>query len=324
MKIVVTGSIATDHLMHFPGRFTEQLVADQLHKVSLSFLVDTLTVRRGGIAPNIAYGMSQLGLRPVLVGAVGADFAEYRSFLESHGVDCESVLVSTTAHTARFVCTTDRDHNQIASFYAGAMAEARNIELWPLAQRLGGIDLVVVGANDPEAMIRHSEECRVRGINFAADPSQQLARMEGPEVRSLVEGAQYLFANEYEKALTEQKTGWSDAEVLARVGTRVTTLGAKGVRIDQAGEPSLHIPAAHVSEAVDPTGAGDAFRAGFLAALSWGLDLDRCAQVGNATAAHCLEVSGPQEYRLTKESLLERMARSYGDDAAAEVADRMS
>ncbi|HLU44278.1 MAG TPA: PfkB family carbohydrate kinase, partial [Natronosporangium sp.] len=146
MKIVVTGSIATDHLMHFPGRFTEQLVADQLHKVSLSFLVDTLTVRRGGIAPNIAYGMSQLGLRPVLVGAVGADFAEYRSFLESHGVDCESVLVSPTAHTARFVCTTDDDLNQIASFYAGAMSEARKITLAPIAERLSGVDLVLISA----------------------------------------------------------------------------------------------------------------------------------------------------------------------------------
>ncbi|UPT19852.1 carbohydrate kinase family protein [Thermobifida alba] len=323
MRIAVTGSIATDHLMTFEGRFAEQLIADQLTQVSLSFLVDELEVRRGGVAANISFGLGCLGLNPVLVGAVGADFAEYAAWLERHGVDVSGVHVSEMRHTARFVCTTDRDHNQIASFYAGAMAEARNIELWPLAQRLGGLDLVVVGANDPEAMVRHSEECRVRGLSFAADPSQQLARMEGPQVRSLVEGAEYLFANEYEKALTEQKTGWSDAELLTRVRTRVTTLGAKGVRVDRAGEPSLHVPAAHVSEAVDPTGAGDAFRAGFLAAVSWGLDPDRCAQVGNAAAAHCLEVSGPQEYRMTPQSLLDRLARSYGDDAAAEVADRM-
>ena len=204
MRIAVTGSIATDHLMTFEGRFADQLIADQLTQVSLSFLVDELEVRRGGVAANISFGLGCLGLNPILVGAVGADFADYAAWLERHGVDTSGVHVSEMRHTARFVCTTDRDHNQIASFYAGAMAEARNIELWPLAQRLGGIDLVVVGANDPEAMIRHSEECRVRGINFAADPSQQLARMEGPEVRSLVEGAQYLFANEYEKALTEQ------------------------------------------------------------------------------------------------------------------------
>lgn len=175
MKIAVTGSIATDHLMHFPGRFAEQFVADQLHKVSLSFLVDDLVVRRGGIAPNIAYGMGQLGLRPVLLGAVGADFADYRSWLERHGVDCESVHTSDLAHTARFVCTTDDDLNQIASFYAGAMSEARNIELAPVAARLGGLDLVLISSNDPEAMLRHTAECRQRGYPFAADPSQQLA-----------------------------------------------------------------------------------------------------------------------------------------------------
>src|SRR4029434_8663805 len=156
MKIVVTGSIATDHLMHFPGRFAEQLLPDQLHKVSLSFLVDDLVVRRGGIDANIAFGMAVLGSRPILVGAVGADFADYRSWLERHGVDCDSVHVSDIAHTARFVCTTDTDMCQIASFYAGAMSEARNIELRPVAERLGGLDLVLVSPNDPTAMLRHT------------------------------------------------------------------------------------------------------------------------------------------------------------------------
>uniref|UniRef100_UPI003B3AB0F1 PfkB family carbohydrate kinase n=1 Tax=Micromonospora sp. TaxID=1876 RepID=UPI003B3AB0F1 len=166
MKIAVTGSIATDHLMSFPGRFADQLIADQLHKVSLSFLVDDLVLRRGGVAANIAFGMGQLGLSPILLGAVGADFADYRSWLERHGVDCDSVHVSEVAHTARFVCTTDTDMCQIASFYAGAMSEARNIELGPVADRLGGLDLVMVRANDPEAMNRHSAECRDRGYAF--------------------------------------------------------------------------------------------------------------------------------------------------------------
>src|SRR5918998_1379584 len=188
MKIAVTGSIATDHLMHFPGKFSESLIADQLHKVSLSFLVDDLVVRRGGVASNIAFGMGQLGLRPILLGAVGADFADYRSWLERHGGDCGSVHVSEVAHTARFVCTTDDDLNQIASFYAGAMSEARNIELAPVAERLGGLDLVLVSPNDPVAMTRHTEEGRQRGYPFVADPSQQLARMSGPEVRHLIEG----------------------------------------------------------------------------------------------------------------------------------------
>src|SRR5256886_13473727 len=176
MKIAVTGSIATDHLMHFPGRFAEQLLPDQLHKVSLSFLVDDLVVRRGGIAANIAFGMAQLGLRPALVGAVGADFADYRAWLERHGVDCESVHISEVAHTARFVCTTDNDNCQVASFYAGAMTEARNIELVPVADRLAGLDLVIISPNDPVAMLRHTEQARDRRDPFAADPHQQPGR----------------------------------------------------------------------------------------------------------------------------------------------------
>src|SRR5690349_10214974 len=222
MKIAVTGSIATDHLMHFPGRFAEQLLPDQLHKVSLSFLVDDLVVRRGGIASNIAFGMGALGLHPVLVGAVGTDFADYRAWLTQHGVDCDSVYVSDVAHTARFVCTTDDDMCQIASFYAGAMAEARDIELAPVAARLGGLDLVVISPNDPVAMLRHTAECRQRGYPFVADPSQQLARMAGAEVRELIDGAAYLLTNTYEKELLENKTGLADAQVLDRVGVRVT------------------------------------------------------------------------------------------------------
>lgn len=319
MRIAVAGSIATDHLMSFDGRFAEQIIPEQIQQLSLSFLIDELDVRRGGVAANISFGLGNFGMNPVLVGAAGDDFEEYRAWLERHGVDTSAVHISELRHTARFVCTTDRDQNQIASFYAGAMAEARNIEIKPIHDRLGGIDLVLVGADDPAAMVRHSDECRSRSIAFAADPSQQLARMEGPEVRSLIEGARFLFTNEYEKALAEQKTGWSDDEILERVGTRVTTLGSKGARLDVKGEPSIHVPAASVGEVVDPTGVGDSFRAGFLAAHSWGLSLERAAQVGNATAVHCLEVNGPQEYVLTPKSLLERIETSYGKEAADEV-----
>ena len=319
MRIAVAGSIATDHLMSFEGRFAEQIIPEQIQQLSLSFLIDELDVRRGGVAANICFGLGGFGLNPVLVGAAGQDFEEYRSWLDRHGVDTSSVLISELRHTARFVCTTDRDQNQIASFYAGAMAEARNIEIQPIAERLGGLDLVLIGADDPAAMVRHSEECRTRGIPFAADPSQQLARMEGPRVRTLIEGADFLFTNEYEKALAEQKTGWSDTDILSKVGTRITTLGAKGARIDRQGEPSVHVPAAAVDELIDPTGMGDAFRAGFLAAHSWGLPLERAAQVGNAAAVHCLEADGPQEYSLTSAGLLSRVERSYGAEAAAEV-----
>lgn len=319
MKIAVTGSIATDHLMHFPGRFADQLLPDQLHKVSLSFLVDDLVLRRGGVAANIAFGMAQLGLRPVLLGAVGEDFADYRSWLERHGVDCESVHVSEVAHTARFVCTTDIEMCQIASFYAGAMSEARNIELAPVAERVGGLDLVVISANDPEAMLRHSEECRTRGYRFIADPSQQLARMDGSDVISLIDGAEFLMTNEYEKSLLQSKAGLTDAQLLERVQVRVTTLGKDGVEIVGRDQRRIHVPIAREIKAYDPTGVGDGFRAGFFAALSWGLGLERAGQVGSLLATHVLETVGTQEYEVRPDLFIKRMAESYGDAAAEDV-----
>jgi adenosine kinase len=319
VRIAVTGSIATDHLMTFPGRFADSLVVDQLDKISLSFLVEELEVRRGGVAPNICFGLGNLGLRPLLVGGAGADFADYGSWLQRHGVDTSGVRLSELKHTARFVCTTDLDHAQIATFYSGAMSEARNIELSPIFERVGGIDLVVVSANDPEGMLRHTEECRSRGYRFVADPSQQLAFADGETIRQLVDGATYLMANEYEAALTEQKTGWSAEEILDRVGVRVTTLGAKGARVEVQGEPALDVPVAQELRKVDPTGVGDAFRAGFLAGLAWDLDHERCAQVGSMLAAYVIETVGTQEYELARGGFLGRFEAAYGPVAAAEI-----
>ena len=306
--------------MRFPGRFRDSFVDGAMDNMSLSFLVDELEVRRGGVGGNIAFGMGVLGARPVLVGAAGLDFADYRSWLERHGVDCSGVLISELRHTARFICTTDDEQNQLASFYAGAMSQAREIELHPIAQRLGGLDLVLVGPNDPEAMLRHTEECRFRGIAFAADPSQQLARMHGDEIRLLVEGATFLFTNEYEASLIEQKTGWTTDDLLDRVQIRVTTLGSKGARIESRQFPPMHVPVAREEQIIDPTGVGDAFRAGFLCGFSWGLTLERCAQIGSLLATHAIETVGPQEYEVSQRRFLERMAEAYGADAAEEVA----
>jgi adenosine kinase len=325
VRIAVTGSIATDHLMTFPGSFTDQLIADKLDKVSLSFLVDDLAIRRGGVAANIAFGLGVLGLRPLLIGAAGADFADYRRWLEDHGVRTGGVRESMLRHTARFVCTTDSDGNQIGSFYPGAMSEDVDIRLAPLADMHGGVDLVLIGAGDPAAMVVHTQECREAGIPFAADPSQQLARILGDEqVRALVDGARYLFGNEYEEALIERKSGWSRADMLARVGVRITTLGPGGARIEQQGQPPFTVPAVPDAEPVDPTGSGDAFRSGFLAAIAWGLSLERAAQLGNLLAVHALETTGPQEYDLKPGRLADRFAAAYGDAAAAEVAAHLS
>ncbi|NNM45276.1 PfkB family carbohydrate kinase [Knoellia koreensis] len=316
MHFAITGSIATDHLMTFKGRFRDSLVVEQLDKVSLSFLADDLEVRRGGVAANIAFGMANLGQRPILVGAVGEDFGDYRSWLERHGVDCASVHVSESKHTARFVCTTDEDMAQIATFYAGAMSEARAIELGPIAERVGGLDLVLVGANDPEAMLRHTRECRSRGIPFAADPSQQLAFADGDTIRQLIDGADYLLTNEYEAALTEQKTGWSAEEIAERVNTRVITKGKDGVTIVRKGEDPIDVPVAREVRRADPTGVGDAFRAGFLTGLAADLGLRHAAELGSMLATYVIETVGTQEYTLGKSTFLGRLAEAYGQDSA--------
>jgi adenosine kinase len=320
VPVVVTGSIATDHLMTFPGSFTEQFVEGQMGNVSLSFLVDDLVQHRGGAGANMAYGMGLLGLGPVLVGAVGSDFADYDAWLGRHGVDTASVRWSELKHTARFVCTTDAVNNQIASFYSGAMAEAAMIELAPVAARVGEPDLVVVGPNDPTAMARHTAECRDRGYAFVADPSQQLAWADGELIRDLVEGADLLFTNEYEAALLQQKSGWTTAQVLDRVGTWVTTRAADGVLVQRAGEPPLSVIAVPETKPVEPTGGGDALRAGFVAGRTWGLSLERATQLGSAVATAAVEVVGTQEYDLPRPEFLERFGDAFGPDAAAEVA----
>lgn len=320
MTIAVTGSIATDHLMRFPGRFSEQLLAEHLQKVSLSFLVDDLVVRRGGVAGNIAYAIGVLGGSAALVGAAGMDFTDYREWLEGAGVNCDTVLISQTAHTARFVCTTDEDMAQIASFYPGAMSEARNIKMADIVSAVGTPDLVIIGANAPDAMVLHTEECRELGLAFAADPSQQLARLSGDEIRQLIDGATYLFTNDYEWDLMKSKTGWTDADVHAQVGLRVTTLGAKGVDIVDADGTTIHVDVVPEKEQVDPTGVGDAFRAGFLTGRTAGLSLERSAQLGSLVAVLVLETTGTQEWTWDLEIAKTRLADAYGAEASAEIA----
>jgi adenosine kinase len=319
VSLLICGSIATDHLMTFRGRFKDSLVVEQLDKLAVSFLVDDLEIRRGGVAPNMCFGLSRLGVRPVLVGAAGEDFTDYRSWLTRHGVDCSFVHISDTRHTARFVCTTDSSMAQFASFYAGAMAEARQIELEPIVARVGAPRFVLIAADDPEGMLRHTRECRQRGYPFIADPSQQLAFSGATLIRELIDGAAYLFSNEYESHMIESKTGWSADEVLARVGTQVTTLGADGVRILSRGAEPIEVKAAPGVLAVEPTGVGDAFRAGFLAGLQWGFGHERAAQVGCVLAAYVVETVGTQEYSFTQPEFVERVRAAYGDEAAADV-----
>jgi adenosine kinase len=318
-RIAVTGSVATDHLMTFAGRFADALIPDKLSTLSVSFLVDDLEIRRGGVGANIAFGLGVLGVRPLLVAAVGSDFDDYRSWLGRHGVDTDAVRVDEQLHTARFVCTTDADQNQIASFYPGAMASARDIELGPVLERSGGIGLVIVGADDPTAMVNHTTECRHRGLPFAADPSQQLSSLSPDAIATLVDGATVLFSNEYESALIEQRTGRTPDDILRRVAIRVTTLGKKGARVDRLGHAPIEVAVPREERIADPTGVGDAFRAGFLAGLAWGVGLERAAQVGCLLATYVVETIGTQEYRFERDGFLVRFADAYGEAARAEL-----
>jgi len=324
MKIGVAGSVGLDHLMTFSGKFTDSFVAGSLEKVSLSFLVDSLDVRRGGCAANICYGMGVLGLNPVLIAAVGKDWADYEAWLSRHGVDTSHALVSTSLYTAHFMVTTDDDLNQIASFFPGAMSEARNIELAPIMEKTGRFDMVVISPDDPEAMLHHSDVCRSEGIAFAADPSQQMARMSGEEIKLLIDGASYLFLNEYELALAMQKTGWSDREILEHVKIRVVTLGSKGAKVESAAGEFVQVGVPQEKSKTDPTGVGDSFRSGFIAGLAWGLSHERCAQLGSLIATYVIETMGTQEYRFTSAEFLARFEGAYGAEAAAEIAPHLN
>ena len=320
MPVAVTGSIATDHLMTFPGKFIEQFVEGQMENVSLSFLVDDLVQHRGGAGANMAYGLGLLGLEPVLVGAVGSDFAEYESWLRRHGVDTKSVHWSELKHTARFVCTTDAANNQIASFYSGAMSEAGNIELAPVAARVGELDLVVVGPNDPKAMVRHTEECRERGLRVRRRPQPAAGlgrRRDDPRPRRRRRPAVHQRVR-VAPAAAEDRLGRRRGA--PRVGTWVTTRAADGVLVRQADAEPISVIAVPETKPVEPTGGGDALRAGFIAGRMWGLGLERATQLGSAVATAAVEVIGTQEYDLPKESFLARFADAFGADAADEVA----
>ena len=323
MKIAVAGSIARDHLMTFPGNFTDSLVADSLENLSLSFLVDGLEVRRGGTGANISFGLGQLGVKPYLISSAGTDFQEYEAWLNRHGVDTSHVRISQNLLTATFSCTTDQNQRQIASFFPGAMAESREIELAPIFEKIGGIELLIISPDDPEAMLRHTEGAKSLGIDFVADPSQTLASISGDLIKKLIGGAKYLFTNEYESELILKKTGWSEAELLNEVGTKITTLGSKGSRIDSKGQSTLEIGVPKISKIEDPTGVGDSYRAGFLAGLSFGFAHKLCGEIGATLAAYCIETKGTQEYRFEKQEFIARLAATFGKDCGEALAAKL-
>ncbi|HSM70537.1 MAG TPA: carbohydrate kinase family protein [Anaerolineales bacterium] len=309
MDILLTGSVAYDYLMTFPGLFKEQILPELLGSISLSFLVDGMSKQRGGIAPNIAYTMALLGENPRVMATVGEDFLEYRNWLDSKGVDTTLMEVIPGEFTASFFATTDRDSAQIASFYPGAMGHSAKQSLKILDKKP---ELVIVSPSAPDAMMKFPAECRELDIPYLYDPSQQVLRLEGSELARDMEGAQFLFCNDYEFGLISKKTGWSLDQILGHVKVLVITRGKDGADLYMGGD-AVHIPTVPEDEIVDPTGVGDAFRGGFLAGYSRGFDWKLCGEVGSLAAVYCLEQKGTQNHRYSKKEFIERFRIHFDD-----------
>ncbi|RPI21179.1 MAG: carbohydrate kinase family protein [Chloroflexota bacterium] len=316
MNIVCTGSIAYDYLMSFPGYFRDHILPDRLDTISLSFLVDSMIRQKGGTAPNIAYTLALLGLRPHLVATAGEDFTEYGEWLEAQGIDTTGVKIIPGKYTASFFANTDLANAQIASFYTGAMANASELSIYDLIDRKP--DLVVISPNDPAAMDKYARECRELGIPYLYDPSQQLVRMRADDIRAGVEGAHALFINEYEFELLQKHTGLTQSQVLEKVDFMVVTCGDCGAQV-YVKDRMYVIPAVPPSQIADPTGVGDAFRGGFLTGYRLKMDWDVCGRMGALAATYCLENRGTQNHRYTPAEFAARYVQTFGEQPALDL-----
>lgn len=310
MDIIVTGSIAYDYLMRFPGRFTEHLIREKLDQVSLSFLVEDMSKHWGGNAPNIAYTLALFGLHPKVFGTAGRDFGDYRLWLERAGVDCSTVRQIDDVFTASFFANIDLDNNQIGSFYSGAMAYARDYRLADVYD--GKPDLLVISPNDPQAMMNIAEECRQRGIRFVADPSQQVARLDGDQLRQLIEGAYVLVVNAYESEVIANKTGLSLGDLRSSIEIVVVTRGHQGSEIFHDGEV-IDVPVFVPNQIMDPTGVGDAYRSGLLTGLAHGWNLKLAGELGALCATYVLEQVGTQSHFFTVDDFVKRFRTQFDD-----------
>jgi adenosine kinase len=307
MNIVVTGSIAFDYLMSFPGKFTEHLLPEHVHRVSLSFLVDTMDKRRGGCAPNIAYTLALLGERPLLMATAGEDFGEYRQWLEAAGIDTTHATQIAGKFCASFFCSTDVDNNQIASFYTGAMADAGQLSF----RSVGDCDLAIIAPNDPGAMVQYAEECRTLGIPFIFDPGQQCARMSGDDLRNGVTGATIVTVNDYELELLRQKTGLSEADILTLAQALIITRGELGSTVVTR-DSVVDVAAVTPHRIVDPTGVGDAYRGGLMKGIALDLPYETCAKLGSVAAAYALEHLGGLSHSYSWDEFKRRYQEHFG------------
>ena len=309
MRICVTGSIAYDYIMVFPGHFKDHILPDKMHILSVSFLVESMKRQRGGTAPNIAYNLALLGERPSVMGTVGEDFAEYRAWLEEEGIDTTGIKPVPAEFTSSCFINTDLSDNQITAFYPGAMAHAHTLSF---RDQPRDIDLVVIAPNDPGAMERYAVECRELGIPYLYDPSMQAPRMSAEELRTGFAGAKVLTGNDYEFAMMAEKLGVSEPELRSLVPITVVTKGESGSSIFVEGEEFV-IPAARPRQVVDPTGAGDAFRAGFVKGMLRGFRWEVVGRMASLAAVYAVEQGGTQQHRYDLPAFVQRYRENFGD-----------
>jgi adenosine kinase len=316
MRIIVTGSVAYDYLMSFPGRFSEHILPEQIHHISLSFLVDSMRKQRGGCAPNIAYNLALLGERPTVMATVGRDFGEYRVWLEENGVDTSAIAEVEGEFTSSFFVNTDLENNQIASFYVGAMGKADMLSFHGLAQEL--IDLAIISPNAPAAMVKYARECQALGIPYIYDPSQQIIRLSGEELLEGIRGARVLIGNEYEFGMMRNKTNLSHEELLALPEVTIVTQAEQGSTIYADGG-AVHIPVVPPKLLAEPTGVGDAYRAGLIKGLVHNLPWEVTGRIGSLAATYVLEQHGTQEHGYTRQQFMERYRQAFGNEPRLEA-----
>ncbi len=304
--ITITGSLAFDHIMDFPGKFSDHIMPDKIHQINLSFLVNTLKKQNGGTAGNIAYNLALLGSPVKVVGAVGSDFSDYKKFLEEAGVDVSGIKTVDDSTSSAFIMT-DSSDNQITGFYPGAMSENSFLSIE------GMPDLVVISPNDPIAMVNFTSQCQKQNIAYMLDPGMQLPALDVEQLKIMVNGAIILIGNDYEIALLKERLTLSDSNLSSQVKILITTLGEKGSVI-QSGSETIQIAPAKPAEVVDPTGAGDAYRAGFLAGLIKGKNLKTCGQMGAVAACFAIEKYGTTSHKFSVQEFSDRYKDNFGEE----------
>ncbi len=309
MSIYISGSLAYDRIMDFPGSFSDYILPDKIHVLNVCFNVTSLTEKFGGTAGNIAYSLGLLGERPVIIAAIGKDYTPYFAWLEQNGLAVEGIEIVPDEFTAGAYITTDKSDNQITGFNPGAMKRATRYDL----SVAGPADtIMLIAPGNLEDMMGYAAQCRERGIPFICDPGQSLTLWTGAQLRDWLRGSLLLITNDYELEVVMKMTGLSRSRLLALTDTIITTLGDKGSRISRDGKDTP-IPAVKVSEVRDPTGAGDAYRAGLLRGLSLKLDIATAAKMGAVAAAYAVEKYGTQEHRFTAEGFQLRFQENFGE-----------